>query len=205
MYSFQIDEATNQYTRDAAGNMIPISSTIDNVLCRLHDQTHVDDKFIIVGNFQSIMFRNKYENNNAANRYIEYITLPTVISGSYVIWKLPHEVNPGPIAMGTRPAVYFEFDPIGECVQPIDFATPGIRISNILQVVTVVTPDYSKIRFVVFANNSQGETHIYIPFAVVAGNWNPNRVIDYRVLVSGQAPTIIPYKVSCSAISVNKN
>lgn len=182
VYSFQNDPST--------GNPLPISSTIDNVLWRLHDQTHEYDKFIIVGNFQFIQFRNKYEKNNSTNPAIEYI--PSLTTG-YVIWTFPHEFPAPPVVTGTTS--YFDFQ-ISVCVQPIiNLLTPGTRISNILQVVTL---DYSQIRFVVFANNSQGETYIYLPF-FAARTWDPRPIV-----IDSRGPTIIPYKVSCSAISVNK-
>lgn len=193
VYSYQTDPSTGIQN-------VHTFSTIDNVYS--YQQTHSYNSFIIVGNFQTIMFRNKYEYNDTTNPHIQHIRLPTVTvtSGSYVIWRFP---NTYPVLPPTSLAgSYFDFSTIGDCVPRIDYTGDGIRISNILQ---VVTPDFRRIRFVVFANNSRGETRIYMPFVNVPGTWNPNQiVIDSRVLVLGQAATIIPYKISCSAISVNK-
>ena len=192
------------FQTDAAGNTIGASSTIHNVLWHSRDQgqSHEYDKFIIIGEFQSIMFRNKYETDHATNSPIEYIRIsPNVTnSGSYAIWKLPHAnvVRPG------GPS-YFEFDPISNCIRNMDFATARIRVSNMLQ---VVAPDYDQIRFVILANNSQGETMIFLPFAQISGgNWNPNPIVIDVVANSnpGQPPVVIPHKISCSAISVNNS
>jgi hypothetical protein len=192
------------FQTDALGNTIGASSTIHNVLWHSRDQgqSHEYDKFIIIGEFQSIMFRNKYETDPATNPPIEYTRIPpnATNSGSYAIWKLPHAnvVRPG------GPS-YFEFDPISNCIRNMDFATARIRVSNMLQ---VVTPDYDQIRFVILANNSQGETMIFLPFAQISGgNWNPNPIVIDVVANSnpGQPPVVIPHKISCSAISVNKS
>ena len=182
VYSYQTDPATNRYTN------VLIPSTIDHVYS--YDQRHNENSFIIVGNFQSIMFRNKYE-NIGTNPPIEYIALPDLTAGSYIIWRFPHVV-PAPVPAGTAPPVYFSFDNAF-----IDPTYLGFRVSNILQ---LDTQDVSRIRLIIFANNDQGQTYIYLPFANVPGNWTFRYLSDRDVTTGNN----ILYKVSSSAISVNK-
>ena len=101
VYSYQIDPATNLYTN------VLISSTIDHVYS--YDQRHNEDSFIIVGDFQHIMFKNKYHESPATNPHIEYTTLRTLNFGSFIVWRFPHIV-PAPVPAGTVPPVYFSFD-----------------------------------------------------------------------------------------------
>jgi hypothetical protein len=182
VYSYQIDPATNLYTN------VLISSTIDHVYS--YDQRHNEDSFIIVGDFQHIMFKNKYDESPATNPHIEYITLRNLNFGSFIVWRFPHIV-PAPVPVGT-PDVYFGFDN-----QFIDPTYLGFRVSNILQ---LDTQDVSRIRLIIFANNDQGQTYIYLPFATVPGNWTFRYLSDRDTRTGNN----ILYKVSSSAISVNK-
>ena len=163
------------------GARVPISSTINKVVWLPSDQGEFD-RFIIIGDFQHISYLNKYE------KVIDYYNFnDDGIIQNYTVWRFSHEY-PTPTLL--LPRHYFETDRTIDATNIMNF-----RISNIYsELVTAPGTTFS----IVIRKDARGETVIFV--AIDAMNWN--QLSNDEVSVSDR--TVVPYKLSCSAVSMNK-
>jgi hypothetical protein len=159
------------------GARVPVSSTINKVVWLPNDRYYAFDRFIIIGDFQEISYLNKYET------VIDYYKFnEDGIIQNYTVWKFSHEY---PTPTLPLPRHYFENN------RKIDNTniTRNFRISNIFR-------ERGNIEFdIVIRTNPQGETLIFVPTIS-----NLNQIANDQDGTSGD----VFYKLSCSAVSMNK-
>ena len=183
--SFEYDQATGSFVT-VGGAYVPFSSTINKVVWLPNDTPQTYDKFIIVGDFQDIIYQDKYEDRNDVTNIIEYNRFnDDGTNQNYTIWKFSHEY---PTEPSPPHHSYFESD------RTIDNTnvTRNLRISNIFSKLNGTTIQFS----IVIRTDSQGRTLIFLPIDERNSNQIPNDTDSTR--------TDVFYKLSCSAVSMNK-
>jgi hypothetical protein len=186
--SYQHDGTS--YVRDSAGNNIPISSIIHNVIWMPNNSntSHQFDEFIIIGEFQNVEYRNK------ENEVIEIHSNPNPVGYNYTYWRMSH-IFPTP---PSPPAVSY-FNEADDSINVV--MTIRRNISNLLRIVRKF--DTNVYTHVIFSNGIQGDTSLFLPYYDMSsgsGVFVPNQILN-DVDGSGAA---VPYKVSCGVVSVNK-
>ena len=181
--SFEYDQSTRSFVT-VGGEYVPFSSTINKVVWLPNDTPQTYDKFIIVGDFQHIIYQNKYGDRNGTN-VIEYNRFnDDGTNQNYTMWKFSHEY---PTEPSPPHHSYFERD------RTIDatIVTGNLRISNILGKLNGTTMPFS----IVISTNTQGGTLIFVP-----DTRNLNQIPNDQ----DAGGTDVFYKLSCSAVSMNK-
>ena len=184
--SLEYDQSSNSYVT-FRGAYVPISSTINKVVWLPSDREYAIDRFIIIGDFQHISYLNKYEDQNGANiiEYNSYNDDGTI--QNYTIWTFAHQY---PTPTLPPPQSYFEDNPIIDNTN----VAGDLRISNIFSELVTRTRTFS----IVIRTGPRGETLIFVPINAR----NLNQLPNDQVSVSDR--TVVPYKISCSAVSMNK-
>ena len=150
------------------------------------NREHNVDRFIIVGEFQEISYLNKYESPNSIIEHKKSDNI-TPFTQYYTTWSFSH-VYPTPVS--PPDPSYFETNAE---IENIDYRGKGCRISNVLTVYGLNIA-YN----VVIITNAEGRTFIYIPYISSNGVAVPNPVLKDATVEEF-------YKLSCSAISMNKS
>ena len=163
--------------RTTSGSRIPISSVIHKVIWVPENSRHMFDTFIIIGEFQNIEYINK------KNEVIQTHAPSGLIN--YTYWRMDHAY----LTSSSTPDNYFsETDTSINVVMNIPR-----NISNLLQIVR------GNGTHLIFSNDIQGDTSLFLPQDNGSGTLIPN-----QILIDNPSGTVVPYKVSCSVISVNK-
>ena len=185
--SHEYDQSARAYKLDANAKQIPISSTINNVVWVPSNNSHEFDGFLIIGEFQTITYLQKYE-----NQIIEKYSGPSGIIQNYTSWIFSHQYPtpsspPAPSYFGNTP----EIDIIHNMVD--------VDISNILLVVNKHDVDFFS--YVIITKNKLDETcELFLPYddGAGSGTYTPN-----KILLDTDASGVVPFKASCATISVN--
>ena len=181
--SFEYDQSTRSFVT-VGGEYVPFSSTINKVVWLPNDTPQTYDKFIIVGDFQHIIYQNKYEDRNGTN-VIEYNRFnDDGTNQNYTMWKFSHEY---PTEPSPPHHSYFERDRTVDAT----IVTGNLRISNILGKLNGTTMPFS----IVISTNTQGGTLIFVP-----DTRNLNQIPNDQ----DAGGTDVFYKLSCTAVSMNK-
>jgi hypothetical protein len=156
------------------GKPVPISSIIKKVVWLPSDREYAFDRFIIIGDFQHLRYLDKYGGQNEANTNVDGTIQ------NYTIWKFAHQFP--------LPPYYFEHNPIIDNTN----VTGRLRISNIFGELINRTRRFD----IVIRTDAEGGTLIFIPIDAMNLNQLPND--------TDSGGTDVLYKVSCSAVSMNK-
>jgi hypothetical protein len=160
------------------GKNDPISSTINKVVWLPDDQEHAYDRFIIIGDFQHISYLNKYRNAIEYNHFND-----TGVIQNYTVWRFEHIIEPP-----HPPPSYFETDRTIDATN----TAANLRISNIYSGLKSKTRNFS----IVIRKDAQGGTFIFVPRNAV----NLNQIANDQ----NDTGRDVFYKLSCSAVSMNK-
>ena len=155
---------------------IPTSSVIHKVIWVPESSRNTFDRFIIIGEFQNIEYINK------KNVVVDTYRLRN--GGNYTYWTLSHTYP-------LHPSSYFS-----EPDNSIDVVNVDVPISNLLQIIK--RNDINIYRHLIFSNDIQG-TSLFLPYDNGSGTFIKN-----QILIDNSSGIAVPYKVSCSVISVNK-
>ena len=182
--SLEYDQTSTSYVT-VSGAYVPISSTINKVIWLPSDQEHTFDTFIIIGDFQHISYLNKYEDQNGANviEYNSYNRDGTI--QNYTVWRFAHEY---PTPALHPPQSYFKRDLRIDATNVVR----NSRISNIFSKLVSGTRRFS----IIIRTDDQGGTLIFVPRDAMNLNQIPND--------QDSGGTDVFYKLSCSAVSMNK-
>lgn len=182
--SHQYDASRGSYILDSSGGRIPISSVIHKVIWVPERRNrYTFDGFMIIGEFQNIEYTNK------KNEVIQ-VHAPAPNGLNYTYWILDHTY---PTPLSPPAASYFsETDNSINVVMNIPR-----NISNLLQIVR--RNGINVYTHLIFSNDIQGYTSLFLPHDDGSGTFVTN-----QILIDSPSGAVVPYKVSCSVISVNK-
>lgn len=176
---------TTSHILNSSMVMIQVSSVIHKVIWVPEDSRDTFDRFIIIGEFQKIEYINKKNEVVYTHRSRNVF--------NYTYWTLSHTYT-GPLPP-LPPLPYFS-----ETDNSINVVVNLNRnISNLLQIISVVNV-YTHL---IFSNDIQGYTSLFLPYDDGSGTGTLN---SHEILIDRPSGTMVPvpYKVSCSVISVNK-
>lgn len=181
--SFQYDRGS--YTL-VGRQRVPISSTINKVVWLPSEQEHTFDMFIIIGDFQHISYLDKYGNRIEDNDFNN-----TGVIQNHTVWRFSHAYpTPPPVT----PESYFRNDHYIDAANAA--SARDLRISNIYSVVRSITIR-SNLKIII-KTGPQG-TFIFIL------NMQRYMRTSYQIPNdTDSAGTDVFYKLSCSAVSMNK-
>jgi len=162
-----------------------VSSTIHKMIWLPSYQEHTVDRFIIIGEFEIIDYLDKYKT------VIDTQDYSADGIQKYRIWSFAHEYpTPHP------PPSYFSVN------QEIDIITNYRGLGLDYRIKDVLLFDaFDYIFNVVITVNNGGETFIFIPYTDIRGVVSANPVPNDRDSTGRE----VNYKLSCSAISMNKS
>jgi hypothetical protein len=162
-----------------------VSSTIHKMIWLPSDQEHRVDRFIIIGEFEDITYFDKYktviDNKDYSADGIQ----------KYRIWSFVH-TYPTP-----TPPLNRSYFSVNNEIESTNYHRLDRRIRDVL---TFDSFYFEFIFNVVITINDQGEAFIFIPYTN-AGVVYPNPVSNDRDSTGRD----VNYKLSCSAISMNKS
>jgi hypothetical protein len=159
-----------------------VSSTIHKMIWLPSHQEHRVDRFIIIGEFENITYFDKYKTVIDDQDYSAYGIQ------KYRIWSFAH-AYPTP----TSPPSYFS---VNSEIDITNYRALDYRIKDVL-----AFDAFYYIFNVVITVNNGGETFIFITFTDNRGFVGVNPVPNDRDSTGRE----VNYKLSCSAISMNKS
>ena len=178
---------TESYEYDSSRRQIPSSSTMHNVVWKPSNNAYELDEFLIIGEFKTITYLQKYE-----SEIIETHSYPDI--QKYKYWTFSHEY---PTNLSPPAPSYFNNVPDMNSI--VGVIGGNSNISNVLPIVRKY--DMDLFSHVIITKNKTDETsELFLPYddGTGTGTYTPN-----GILLDTDASGAVPFKASCAAISVN--